>query len=200
MPSVTGTQLLVLGLLVVAFAAGWFARGGGEAEEEATPAEEQEAVTASAAPATGTIAAAGGPIAPTQAVQTTPAPAPATPPQPRDVALRALDLATSAYDAALDRWLDEGAEITPAGRATLGELDRAIRRVDLAIGRLQAAAGDHEREASEARIALSALREAATLLGRFRDGHAIDAAADRQLRELEDDVAQARDALAGHFT
>ncbi len=218
----TGTQALVLFLLVAAFAAGWLARGSdledqqrarrprrlgrrrgsaGEAPHaDATPLGE---VVAGAPP--GGIGAATAPLVGVedarraQELPEPTAPPPAATPQPRDVALRALDLAVAAYEAAVDRWLDEGATISPAGRATLGELDRAIRRLDLAAGRLDAAPGDHAREAGEARIALATLRDAADLLGRYREGEAIDAAADRQLRELEDEVAQARQALAGEL-
>jgi hypothetical protein len=215
----TGTMVLVLALCVASFAAGWFARGsdleeakarearrgrrrrGRRADEQPT-AEAVAEVVAGAPP--GGIAAAGAPlaaaeVAPLHAAAEARAASTSELPRPGAVALRALDLATSAYEHAVDRWLDEGAAITPAGRATLGELDRAIRRLDLAIGRLDAAPGDHEHEKAEARIAIAALRDAAELLGGYRDGRAIDAAIDRQLRELEDEVAQARAALAGEL-
>jgi hypothetical protein len=212
----TGTQVLVLALLVAAFAAGWLARGSdleevegrgarrrrrrmrrGEAEATAgQPTAEATVATPVTAPLVDT--ARWAPLE-AEAPAPAPGPAPGTLPQPRDVAVRALDLASTAYEHAVDRWLDEGVAITPAGRATLGELDRAIRRLDLAVGRLDAAPGDHEREAGEARIALAALRDASELLGGYRDGRAIDAATDRQLRELEDEVAQARQALTGEL-
>ena len=185
----TGTQVIVLVLLVAAFAAGWFARGGDapEAEEEAEAAPE-----AALAPPTEVLPATPLPQTPAQVH----APVPADRiPRPLDVALRALDLANAAYEAAVDRWLDEGVEITPAGRAAVGELERAVRRLDLAAGRLEAAQDDHSREVAEVRIAISAFTDAIELLGAYRENRAIDAATDRKLRELEDEVEQCRAAL-----
>ena len=184
----TGTQVIVLLLLVAAFAAGWFARGSDAADAQ----EDPPAAPEDAPPPTQ-------PLPATPLLQT-PAPVQASlptdrVPHPLDVALRAFDLADAAYETAVDRWLDEGAQITPAGRAAVGELERAVRRLDLAAGRLEAAQEDHARELGEVRIAIAALTDATELLGAYRDGRAIDAATDRRLRELEDEVAQSRAAL-----
>ena len=172
-------QLVVLALLVAAFAAGWFARGSDAAQAQDDPP------TAEVPPPTEPLPAT--PL---------PAPRPALPtdrvPRPLDVALRALDLANAAYETAVDRWLDEGAEITPAGRAARGELDRAIQRADVAAVRIE--------EGTEPRFsaldALEALREASRLLQAYREGRAIDAGTSRELDRLEDEIGRARAVLA----
>lgn len=101
---------------------------------------------------------------------------------------RLLDRAIQAMENAVDRWLDEGDAITPAGKAAVGELDRAIQRADVAAARIE--------ENSEARFAaldaLDGLREVAQLLQAYREGRAIDAQASRELDRLEDEIGRAR--------
>lgn len=155
---------MILLLLVAAFAAGWFARGsGGDATAEDAPE----------------------PDAPSRS---------APPPRPDPVADagRALALASGAYETAVDRWLDEGAAITPAGRAAVGELERAVQRLDVAFTRLDEL---DDPRADDALDALDALREAAGLLDAFRQGSPLDGATSRALDRVDADVARARAAF-----
>ena len=161
----TAEQLVVLALLVAAFAAGWFARGGrDEAEEE--PIEEVPAVEE-------------------------PAPSPSRP-DPASDAARALSLAAGAYETAVDRWLDERDAITPAGRAAVGELERAVQRLDGAAVRLDEA---DETLGDAAFDALEALRDAVRQLQAFREGRPLDSETSRELDRIEGELARARAAL-----
>ena len=169
---------MILLLLVAAFAAGWFARGGGD-DEEGDAVEEPSAEPAPAAPAPAPARSGA---------------APATGPRPDPVAdaARALALASGAYETAVDRWLDEADAITPAGRAAVGELERAVQRLDVAFARVDELDDPH---ADPLLDALEALQEAARLLDAFRQGRALDGATSRVLDRVEDTVAEAREAF-----
>ena len=161
----------MLVLVVAAFAAGWIARGGDDAEAAAPERE------------------AGGGAAPPVA---TPARATSARPDPARDAARALAFASAAYEKAVDRWLDERDEITPAGRAALGELERAVQRLDHAAARVDEvdeALGDAAFDAVEA------LRKGAAHLEAFREGRSLDAATSRELDRIEDEVARASEAF-----
>ncbi|HEX8205874.1 MAG TPA: hypothetical protein VF587_07440 [Solirubrobacteraceae bacterium] len=188
-------QIVVLILIVAAFVAGWVARGGGDGEEEA--AEE-----AGAAPplASAAISPAAPALAPT-----TVAPASgdarkgrrgraAPRADPVADAARALTLAAAAYEKAVDRWLDERDEITPAGRAAVGEVERAAQRLDTATARLDET--DHPL-ADAAWDALDALRDAVRHLDAFRAGHALDGTTSTALDRIEDELERARAAFEG---
>lgn len=158
----TGQQIVFLALIVAAFAAGWIARGERK-EDDGAGGEEEGARDASASG-----------------------------PDPARDAGRALALAAAAYENAVDRWLDERDAITPAGRAAVGELERAVQRLDHAAARVDEVddvLGD------AAYDALEALRKAVRHLGAFREGRAIDAPTSRELDRLEDEVARARGAF-----
>jgi hypothetical protein len=160
---VTAEQIVVLVLIVAAFAAGWVARGTSEDEEEAP--------------------AAGGDAQP----------APARPgPDPLGDAARALAIAVAAYETAVDRWLDERDAITPAGRAAVGAVEKAVQRLDVATARLDET--DHPL-ADAAWDALDALRDAAKRLEAFRGGAAMDAETSRALDRVDDELARSRAAL-----
>ena len=161
----TAEQIVVLALLVAAFVAGWLARGGRSED--------------------GAAAADPGPVPPSS---------PAGRPDPVRDAARALAFATAAYESAVERWLDERDAITPAGRAAVGELERAVQRLDVAATRLDDA---DDPRADDALDALDALREAAQRLDAFRQGRPLDAATSRALDAVEDDVARARAAFEG---
>jgi hypothetical protein len=210
---VTAEQVVVLVLLVAAFAAGWIARGDGAkepaAEEDAppsrpaagaaTPATSAPATSAPAtsAPATSAPTAAAPPTAtptadpPRRRLRRAARPAPSRPDPAADTA-RALSLASAAYETAVDRWLDEREEITPAGRAAVGELERAVQRLDHAAARLDEV---DETLGDAAYDALDALRKAVRHLGAFREGRALDAPTSRELERLEDEIARARAAF-----
>lgn len=196
-------QLVVLALIVAAFAAGWVARGSGDDEEEAATeggddrpprrrlrrrrgASGDAAAVADAAPAASASAASS----------TRTAAAPTAVPQRADPvadAARALALASAAYEKAVDRWLDERDAITPAGRAVVGEVERAVQRLDAASARLDEL--DHPL-ADAAWDALDALREATRHLAAFREGAAMDAPTSRALDRIDDDLERARGAFA----
>ncbi|HEX2085225.1 MAG TPA: hypothetical protein VHF89_06045 [Solirubrobacteraceae bacterium] len=185
-------QLVVLALLVAAFVAGWVARGTRE-EEEGTDEDEAAAARSGAAAAAATAAAPAVRSGAAPAVRSGAAAAAAAPrPDPAADAARAVGLASSAYEAAVERWLDERDEITPAGRAAVGELERALQRLDVAAARLDEV---DETLGDAAYDALEALRAAARHLEAFRAGRPLDAATSRELERLEDAVAHARAAL-----
>jgi hypothetical protein len=174
---VTGEQVIVLALLVAAFVAGWVARGSDAPRRARGGAGDEDDE--------------GAPTAPEPAAKGGAPRGPVRPPAPLDVARRALERAIAAYESAVDRWLDERDQITPAGRAALGELDRGIRRLELAASRLP----DDAATARAAALGLDALRDAAGLLEAYRQGRAIDAPTSTSLAEIEDDLAEARDEL-----
>ena len=186
---------------VLGFLAGWIARGRSEADQGGLtpPTPDQGGLTPSVspgeAPLRGKPAFAGDTGDSPHQGGLTPSVSPGetvVAPDPAKATLRLLDRAVVAYEAAVERWLDEGADVTPAGKAALGELDRAIKRVDVAAARLV--------EGSEQRFsaldALDALREAGRLLQPYREGRAIDAATSRELDRLEDEIRRARSGLA----
>jgi hypothetical protein len=190
---VTAEQLVVLALIVAAFAAGWLARGaGGSGEASAAPADDDPATPP--APPTPAPAAPTTPAraAPRARRRLRPAATPAA--DPAADAARALALAASAYEQAVDRWLDERDSITPAGRAALGELERAVQRLDTACARLDEV---DDPLADAAWDALDALREATRHLDAFRNGVALDAATSRALDGIERELAHARAAFEG---
>jgi hypothetical protein len=188
---VTAEQLVVLGLLVAAFVAGWVARGGREEDEVEEPRQDDAAPApppAARKPALwrGRTGAAAAP--------SEPAPR-GTRPDPVHDAERALSLAAAAYETAVDRWLDERDAITPAGRAAVGAVEQAVQRLDVAAARLD------ESDAPDATAdavydAVRALRDAARRLDAFRQGQAMDAATSRELDAVDDVVARARAAFA----
>ena len=188
-------MVVVLVLLVAAFAAGWIARGSDAAEAEAV-ADEPAAPSAGPRRRFGRRARAGAeptpasPAAP-RAAASRPSAAPRA--DPVADAARALSLASAAYETAVDRWLDERDAVTPAGRAAVGEVERAAQRLDAASARLDEM--DHPL-ADAAWDALDALREAARLLDAFRRGTALDAESSRALDHIDDELAQARAAFA----
>ena len=169
-------QVVVLALLVAAFAAGWIARGGGRAEEDEASGD------AAAEPAGAAPATARAPL-----LRRTSAP-----PDVASDAARAVALASAAYETAVDRWLDERDAITPAGRAAVGELERAVQRLDTAAARLDEA---DETLGDAAYDALDALRRAVRHLEAFRDGRPLDAATSRALDGIEDELGRARAAF-----
>jgi hypothetical protein len=178
---VTAEQIVVLVLIVAAFAAGWVARGGpGEAAREDDADTPKRRRRRRRPPPDDTVPAAPG-------RRTRAAPTPRADPV-ADTA-RALALAAAAYETAVDRWLDERDAITPAGRAAVGEVERAAQRLDAATARLDEL--DHPL-ADAAWDALDALRDAARHLDAFRNGAALDAATSRALDRIEDDLADAR--------
>ncbi|CAA9502686.1 MAG: hypothetical protein AVDCRST_MAG85-1861 [uncultured Solirubrobacteraceae bacterium] len=171
---------------VLGFLAGWIARGR-DPTRGLTPSVSPGEELSEQKPAVAAQTRTGG-LTPS----VSPGKEPVKAPDAAKATLRLLDRAVVAYEAAVERWLDEGADVTPAGKAALGELDRAIKRVDVAAARLE--------EGSEPRFsaldALDALREAARLLQPYREGRAIDAATSRELDRLEDEVRRARSGLA----
>jgi hypothetical protein len=189
---VSAEQIIVLVLLVAAFAAGWVANGQrGQADldgPDGVPGTDDDLVAPVEAPVLE------GPL------EDEPPTGPAEPPYPEErdaerplpgvAALRALDRALQAYEHVVDRWIEERDAITPAGRATLGELDRAIARLDAAVTRLE-----DPRQERFAGSALDALRDAAEALDGFRAGGTLDAATSKRLHELEDEIEEARGAL-----
>ncbi len=186
----TAEQLVVLALLVAAFAAGWIARGGRDEEL----ADEDEGAQTAEVPAAPPDAARAAPLPEEGAAAPPPPPrAPSARPDRVADAVKALSLAASAYETAVDRWLDERDAITPAGRAAVGELERAVQRLDGATARLDEV---DETLGDAAFDALEALRDAVGHLRAFRDGRALDAATSRDLDRIEEQVAQARAALA----
>lgn len=205
-------QAVILALLIAAFAAGWFAGGGrgkelpqGEDDDDVAPVESP----ALEGPPVDEphVGPAEPPLPEERIVHPREPGEPVLPPgwpgaerdddapaAPLPAVVRALDRAAGTLEAAVDRWLDEGTQISPAGRAALGELDRALARLDAAIARL----AETEPDSAAPRIAggaLDALREAAELLARFREGHLLDADTSRELSGLEDEVAEARERL-----
>ena len=198
-----GVLIALAVVAVVAFVAGWIARGRAERDEMASPTARTQS---GEAPPRGSDAAERASDRPPRGVESRRVEArplrdddagpvgerPAAP-DPAAAALRLLDQAASAFEAAVDRWLDEGDAITPAGRAALGELDRAIQRVDVAASRIP--------DGTEARFsaldALDALRQGATLLQPYREGRSLDAATSRSLDAVETELQSARDGLAG---
>ena len=182
----TLVALAVVG--VAAFIAGWLARGRAERDGTA-PGATPPAADAAAAPPARPRRVEARPRSADDAQPTEERP---SAPDPAAATLRLLDRAASAYEAAVDRWLDEGEAISPAGRAALGELDRAIQRVDVAAARIA--------EGTEARFsaldALDALRQGATLLQPYRDGRSLDAATSRSLDAAEAELQRSREGLA----
>lgn len=189
---------------VLAFVAGWLARGRSDAnprgqspQEPANPRGLSPQKTAdlkglspqeSPAPAASAASVKGlSPHNPANVKGLSPQ-EPVAAPDPAAATGRLLDRAIQAMENAVDRWLDEGDAITPAGKAAVGELDRAIQRADVAAARVA--------EDSEARFAaldaLDGLREVAQLLQAYREGRAIDAQASRELDRLEDEIGRAR--------
>ena len=176
---------------VLAFVAGWIARGRGDS---ATPADPDLEVAAEPiVDPSPSHEATRPPIVkrPVPGLLSDPSPAVAAP-DPAAATVRLLDRAVAAYEAAVERWLDEGADISPAGRAALGELDRAIQRVDVAASRID--------EGTEARFsaldALDGLREASKLLQPYREGGTLDRPTSRELDRVESEIQAARDGLA----
>ncbi|MDQ3740485.1 MAG: hypothetical protein M3389_06020 [Actinomycetota bacterium] len=184
----TAEQLVVLALLVAAFVAGWVARGGRDDE----PEEAGSAGSKGSASGGPTAAVSDGPKGVASGASKGAAPGGGRP-DPAGDAERAISLASAALDTAVDRWLDERDEITPAGRAAVGEVERAVQRLDVAAARLDEV---DETLGDAAYDALDALRTGARLLASFRDGHALDVAASRELERVEDEVARARAAFA----
>jgi hypothetical protein len=198
-------DLVVIALVaVLAFVAGWILRGrsarGGRGADATETADR-------VGPPTDPLPEAEAPARrrEVEPLFTTPPPrrgavsaaepagrAPASRPDPAAATLRLLDRAVTAYETAVDRWLDEGAQVSPAGRAAVGELDRAIQRVDVAASRI-----DERTEARFAALdALDGLRSAAKLLDGYRHGRTLDAATSRDLDALEAEVGRAREELA----
>lgn len=180
---------------VLAFVAGWIARGRADASipvEPDVPVYGEPVV-----PPSKTLFAEGGQspsVSPGNIRGQSPSVSPGeiSAPDPAAATVRLLDRAFAAYEAAVERWLDEGADITPAGRAALGELDRAIKRADIAAARI--AEGTEPR--FSALDALDALREAARLLQPYREGATLDANRSRDLDRLEDEIRRAREGVA----
>jgi hypothetical protein len=195
---VTAEQAVVLALLVLAFAAGWIARGPVERRRAGGGAPDGPGESPVAVPATTTEPAMpAAPAAPAAVpVPVARSASPAGRPDPGASTLRALDQATSALETAIDRWLDEGPAITPAGRAAVGEVDRAVGRLDTAVARLRDADPDGAERVLDAEDALDAVREAAGLLDAFRSGAALDGATSRRLDRLQDEAERARAVLA----
>jgi hypothetical protein len=175
---------------VLAFVAGWIARGRADHAEAAGPEVEVAAEPIDIAPRRrGQTPSArdGGQTPPRREGGLTP-----SAPDPAAATARLLDRAVTAFEAAVERWLDEGDAITPAGKAALGELDRAIQRADVAAVRIE--------EGTEPRFsaldALDALRQASQILQAYREGRAIDAGSSRELDRLEDEIRRARAGVA----
>ena len=182
-------QLVVLALLVAAFAAGWFARGGragGQADEVEGGGFAPLSPPVPSVPPPGAVGLPAGDARPRALAASASEPA-------RD-ADRALALAAGAYETAVDRWLDERDAISPAGRAAVAELERAVQRLDHAAARLDEV---DETLGDAAYDAVDALRDAVKHLAAFRDGRAIDADTSRELDRIEDEVERARAAFAG---
>jgi hypothetical protein len=176
----TVVAIVLVGL--VAFVVGWIARG----RYARLPISSED-------PIEHLPVAEPAPVLPTSSLfGTEPREVPDPPPDPAAATLRLLDRALAAYEAAVDRWLDEGDAITPAGRAALGELDRAVQRVDVAAARI----ADDGEPRFAALDALDALREASQLLQPYRDGAPLDAARSRELDKIESEAQSARDALS----
>jgi hypothetical protein len=213
---VSAEQAVILALLIAAFAAGWFA-GGGRGRGALAPGENEEDVAPVESPALEGppvdephVGPAEPPlpeerITPAHDRDGEPLLPPGWPGADRDDAApaaplpatgRALDRAVAAFETALDRWVDDGEEISPAGRAALGEFERALARLDTAVARL-AEAEPASRAPRIAGGALDALREAAELLARYRAGHRLDADTSRELSALEGEVEDARAQLRG---
>lgn len=204
-------QAVVIALLVAAFAAGWFARGGreddGEEEVEAPPAAAPPPPARPAPPTRAESAGGGARNGPAGgAARTEPAGGAALTgpsggaartepsggagrPDPTADAARWISLASTAFATAVDRWLDERDAITPAGRASVGAVERAVQRLDAAAARLDEV---DEVLGDAAYDALEALRDGAKLLDGFRRGAPLDAAANREIDRIEEEVARAR--------
>lgn len=197
-------QIVVLVLLVAAFAAGWIANGTRREQTldgpDGVPGTDDDPVSPVDAPALEGPILDEPPVGPSEPpfAEERDVAGSAEPSQPGEhgyngvSALRALDRAVQAFEHAVDHWLEDRDGITPAGRASLGELDRAIGRLDAAVDRCN---GDDPRAARLAGGALDALREMAELLGGYRDGRSLDPETSRELDALEDEVAEARDTL-----
>jgi hypothetical protein len=186
---VTAEQLVVLGLLVAAFVAGWVARGGRE-EDELEEATDEAPAAPPRKPALwrGRSAATGAAASPDP-------PRRGARPDPVHDAERALSLAAAAYETAVDRWLDERDAITPAGRAAVGAVEQAVQRLDVVAARLD------ESDAPDAMAdavydAVKALRDGARRLDSFRQGEAMDAATSRELDAVEAVLERARATFA----
>lgn len=212
----SGEQLVVLALLVAAFASGWVARGDGPLirrrrdRPPADPHPDDPRTSDGGAdhPDSGTFgppaavaAPAPAPTDPITAPMPVAAPLPAAGrpvdrPDPVGTALKALDRAAAALEQAVDRWVDERDAISPAGKAAVGEVDRAIKRLDLAASHVASTHGDRSEPYFAALDALDALRAAAGVLGGYREGRPLDASASRELDRVERELADARDALA----
>jgi hypothetical protein len=185
---VPAEQLVVLALIVAAFAAGWIARGGGGDDERAEHAEAPPAGAATPARRLARRAAPGAEPAAASARRRPSAPRA----DPVADAARALALASTAYETAVDRWLDERDAITPAGRAAVGEVERAVQRLDAACARLDEL---DDPLADAAWDALDALRDAVGHLDAFRAGRTLDAATSRTLDGVDRELAHARAAF-----
>ena len=170
---------------VVAFVAGWIARGRADRAEAAGPETEVHAEPIVVPPRKERGQSPS--VSPRNERGQSP-----TAPDPAAATGRLLDRAITAFESAVDRWLDEGDAITPAGKAALGELDRAIQRADVAAVRIE--------EGTEPRFsaldALEALRQASQILQAYREGRAIDAASSRELDRLEGEIGRARAGVA----
>ena len=181
---------------VLAFVAGWIARGRADRAEAVGPEVEvaAEPIVQGRGRTPTLHAQYEGPspsVAAAQHEGPSPSVAPSAP-DPVAATARLLDRAIAAFETAVERWLDEGDAITPAGKAALGELDRAIQRTDVAAVRI--AEGTEPR--FSALDALEALRQASQLLQAYREGRAIDAGTSRELDRLEDEIGRARAGLA----
>ena len=161
-------QLIVLALLVAAFAAGWVARGAGAGSRGTIQEPEEEAALLSeeAEP------------------RPEPEPEPEPQPQPDPAQLRAAaDSGAGHLAAAIDAWLDDHGDGSAAGRQAIAGLD----------GALDALSNAPDGPAAEAAEALGEARRA---LAAYGTGTPLDAATSRRLDAQEEALERARARLA----
>ena len=171
-------QLIVLALLIAAFAAGWVARGAGARRTEPE----------GLGPAWDAPVLLGEPETEPQPEPETepqpepePEPEPAPEPEPPDPArlAAAIDSGAHHFEAAVEAWLDDHGEMSPEG-------DRAIRGLDRALAVLDAAPPGPAGDAAEA------LQRGRAELEAYERGAPLDAATNRRIEDEEQALEEAR--------
>ena len=170
--------LIVLALLIAAFAAGWAARGAGARRKEPKglgPSWDEPVLLGDPDPEPEAEAE------PQPEADPGPEPEPEPQPEPPDPArvAAAIDAGAHHFETAVDAWLDDHGEVSAEG-------DRADRGLDRALAVLEAAppgpAGD----------AAAALWRARAALEGYERGAPLDAATNRRIEDEEQALEEAR--------